>query len=113
MDFSAFPNNYAFNHEVVNNISIAPINKGEVFINLMEDDLIILLERIIEHKFKVGKDVGVISYNETPIKKILLNGISTISTDFKYMGTVAASMILESSKRHIEVPFYYTRRSSI
>jgi len=111
--FQRFCQQYAFNYEVVNNISIAPINKGEAFINLMEDDLVILLERIMEHKLKVGKEVGVISYNETPIKKVILNGITTISTDFKYMGTVAASMILESSKSHIEVPFYYTRRSSL
>jgi DNA-binding transcriptional regulator YhcF (GntR family) len=104
---------YAFNHEVINNISSTEINKGEAFINLMEDDLVILLERIMENKFKIGKDVGVISYNETPIKKVILNGITTVSTDFKYMGTVAAGMILENSKRHIEVPFYYTRRASI
>jgi len=111
--FQRFCQQYAFNHEVVNNISITPIGKGEVFINLMEDDLVALLERIIEHKFKVGKEVGVISYNETPIKKVLLNGITTISTDFKYMGSVVASMILENSKKHIAVPFYYTRRSSL
>jgi len=111
--FTRFCQQYAFNHEVVKNISHATINKGEVFINLMEDDLVILLERIIALKLKVGKDVGVISYNETPLKKILLNGITTISTDFKYMGTVAASMILEKSKRHVEVPFYYTRRLSL
>lgn len=111
--FQRFCQQYAFNHDVVNNISLASIGKGEVFINLMEDDLVILLERLIEQKFKVGKEVGVISYNETPIKKVLLNGITTISTDFKYMGTVAASMILENSKRHMEVPFYYTRRSSL
>jgi hypothetical protein len=43
----------------------------------------------------------------------LLNGITTISTDFKYMGTLAASMILESEKRHVEVPFYYTKRASL
>lgn len=111
--FQRFCEQYAFNHEVVSNISVAPIKKGEVFINLMEDDLVILLEKIMESKLKVGKDVGVISYNETPIKKVLLNGITTISTDFKYMGTIAASMILESTKRHIEVPFYYTRRASL
>ncbi len=111
--FQRFCQQYAFNQEVINNISLTPIKKGEVYINLMEDDLVILLERIMEHKFKVGRDVGVISYNETPIKKVLLNGITTISTDFKYMGTVAASMILESSKRQIEVPFYYTKRSSL
>ncbi|MBD1363660.1 GntR family transcriptional regulator [Mucilaginibacter sp. ZT4R22] len=111
--FKRFCQQYAFNHEVINNITNAPINKGEVFINLMEDDLVILLERILEYKFKTGKDVGVISYNETPLKKVLLNGITTISTDFKYMGAVAASMILESEKRKTEVPFYYTRRASL
>lgn len=111
--FRRFCQQYAFNHVVVNNISAEPINKGEVFINLMEDDLMILLERLIEHNLVIGKDVGVISYNETPVKKILLNGITTISTDFKYMGTVVADMITKNIKRHVEVPFYYTHRSSL
>ena len=111
--FKNFCQQYAFNYEVVNNIRTAPINKGEAFINLMEDDLVTLLERMIELKFKIGKDTGVISYNETPIKKVILNGITTISTDFKFMGTVAASMILENAKRHVEVPFYYTKRFSL
>jgi hypothetical protein len=111
--FKHFCQQYAFSHEVVSNINTVPINKGEVFINLMEDDLVTLLERLLEYKFKAGRDVGVISYNETPVKKVLLNGITTISTDFKYMGAVAASMILESTKRKIEVPFYYTKRASL
>lgn len=111
--FKRFCQQYAFNHETISNISTCELNKGEVFINLMEDDLVILLERLIELKYKIGKDIGVISYNETPIKKILLNGITTISTDFKYMGTVAAGMILENSMQHIEVPFYYKKRASL
>lgn len=46
----------------------------------------LLIEKIIETKLEVGKQVGVISYNETPLKKIILNGITTISTDFHLMG---------------------------
>lgn len=111
--FKSFCDQYAFDHEVINNISSEPINKGEVFINLMEDDLVILLERLLEFKLKAGRDVGVISYNETPLKKVLLNGITTISTDFKYMGAVAASMVLHPEKCKIEVPFAYTRRASL
>ncbi len=111
--FHRFCQQYAFAHKVVNNISGEPINEGEVFINLMEDDLVILLERIMEMKYKIGKDVGVISYNETPLKKFILNGITTISTDFRFMGNIAATLVLDSSKRHVEVPFYYTHRSSI
>ncbi|WP_428327383.1 GntR family transcriptional regulator [Mucilaginibacter sp.] len=111
--FKRFCQQYAFNHKVINDISLEPINKGEVFINLMEDDLVVLLERIIALDLKIGKDIGVISYNETPLKRIILNGITTISTDFKYMGTIAANMITQNIKQHVEVPFYYTRRSSL
>ncbi|MNR51424.1 hypothetical protein D3C85_1710970 [compost metagenome] len=98
---------------MVSNISVEPINEGEVFINLMEDDLVILLERMIDMNYKIGKDVGVISYNETPLKKILLDGITTISTDFRFMGAVAAELILDHSRRHLEIPFYYTKRASL
>lgn len=111
--FERFCRQYAFNHFIVNDIIIESINKGEVFINLMEDDLVTLLERIISLKLKIGKEVGVISYNETPLKKILLNGITTISTDFRNMGTVAANLVMENSKQHIEIPFYYIKRSSL
>ncbi|RYZ97585.1 MAG: hypothetical protein EOP47_21335, partial [Sphingobacteriaceae bacterium] len=102
-----------FKNEVVSCIGTASINKGDVFINLMEDDLVTLLERTMAHEYVVGKDVGIISYNETPMKKLILNGITTISTDFRYMGAAAANMILKKSKCHIEVPFYYTSRASL
>jgi DNA-binding transcriptional regulator YhcF (GntR family) len=111
--FHRFCQQYAFSHKVVSNISAEPIGEGEVFISLMEDDLVILIERIIGMELKVGSDVGVISYNETPLKKIILDGITTISTDFKFMGTIAANLILDNSRRHVEVPFYYTKRASI
>lgn len=111
--FHRFCQQYAFSHHMVSDIATEPINEGEVFINLMEDDLVILLERMIDMNYKIGKDVGVISYNETPLKKILLDGITTISTDFKFMGAVAAELIHDHSRRHIEIPFYYTKRASL
>jgi DNA-binding LacI/PurR family transcriptional regulator len=79
----------------------------------MEDDLVVLIERIISLKLEVGKDVGVISYNDTPLKRIILNGITTISTDLNYMGKAAAELILNNSQEQIEVPFYLTLRDSL
>ena len=79
----------------------------------MESDLVILIEKILATKMKIGKHVGVISYNETPLKKIILNGITTISTDFQVMGQKAAELILGNSKEHFEVPFHVTFRSSL
>ena len=111
--FSKFCHQYAFNYKVVHDIANEPIKEGEVFINLMENDLVILIEKILATKLKVGKHVGVISYNETPLKKIILNGITTISTDFQMMGEKVAQLILEQSAEHIEIPFSVTRRASL
>jgi DNA-binding transcriptional regulator YhcF (GntR family) len=111
--FYKYCQQYAFNYKVVHNIEEEAIQKGEVFINLMENDLVILIEKILATGLKVGKDVGVISYNETPLKKIILNGITTISTDFQMMGEKAAQMILEPSTEHVAMPFYLTLRASL
>ncbi|MCF8453995.1 MAG: GntR family transcriptional regulator [Pedobacter sp.] len=111
--FNRFCQQYAFSHKIVNDISTEPIQEGEVFINLMEADLVTLIERTISLKLKVGKQVGVISYNETPLKKVILNGITTISTDFSKMGELAAQLILSNSHAHAEVPFHLTLRPSL
>ena len=110
---SRFCQEYAFNYKVVHSISEEPIGEGEVFINLMEEDLVVLIERIISLKLEVGRQVGVISYNETPLKKIILNGITTISTDFREMGVMTARQILENTHIQEEVPFYLTLRNSL
>ena len=111
--YHLFCDTYAFAHKIVHQIEDEPISAGEVYINLMEDDLVKLIEQILITKLKVGKEVGVISYNETPMKKIILEGITTISTDFKMMGERTAEMILSNSKEHIEIPFYLTLRPSL
>ncbi|MCW3087767.1 MAG: regulatory protein GntR, partial [Sediminibacterium sp.] len=67
--FTRFCQQYAFAHKVVHNIANEPIKEGEAYINLMEDDLVTLIEKILATKMKLGKHVGVISYNETPVKK--------------------------------------------
>ena len=110
---SRFCRLHDFHFKKVNNITQEPINQGEVFISLMEDDLVTLIERLTAVKLDVGEQVGVISYNETPLKKLILNGITTISTDFKKMGALAAGMILEKKKERVQLPFELMLRPSL
>ena len=72
------------------------LKNGDLFITIVEDDLVSLINRIRENKFTIGKDIGVLSYNDTPLKNLL--GISVISTDFKIMGETAARMIMEKKE---------------
>lgn len=111
--FTTFSRQYAFNYHVIHSIKQADIKAGNVYINLMENDLVALIEKIMAQKLAVGTDVGVISYNETPLKKIILNGITTISTDFEKMGQTAAQLIMEHSFEKIRNPFKLTLRESL
>ena len=111
--FQNFCQHYSYNSKVVHDIAKESINAGEVYINLMEDDLLILLEKIRLTKLQVGKDAGIISYNETPWKRFILEGITTISTDFKKMGKIAAEMILNNESKYQQVPFALTLRNSL
>lgn len=108
-----FCTQYNFELKVISNIANEPMQKGEVYINVMEDDLITLVERTIEQNLRIGSEVGIVSYNETPFKRIILNGITTISTDFKALGALAAKLVMENSKEHLEAPFRLTLRNSL
>ncbi|PBQ31330.1 transcriptional regulator [Sphingobacteriaceae bacterium] len=104
---------FKFECKVIPSVTHETINKGDVFINLMEDDLVVLIERIISQGLHIGTDIGIISYNEVPLKKIILKGITTVSTDFKLMGETAAKLVLEHSTSQVEIPFALILRESL
>lgn len=111
--FLRFCQHFNFAFDVVSEVESGEIRAGDLYINLNDEDLITLVEQVRKRHLTVGKDVGILSYNETPIKKILLNGISTISSDFQYMGEKAAELIVKQSTKHFEVPFTYIKRRSV
>jgi DNA-binding transcriptional regulator YhcF (GntR family) len=78
------------------------IKKGEVYIIPNDSDLVSIIEKIKRLNLKIGEDVGIISYNDMPLKKIVENGITTISTSFNQMGQILAQMVLENQKKMVE-----------
>jgi DNA-binding LacI/PurR family transcriptional regulator len=111
--FKDFCRQYAFEYEVVHELKTEKLVAGTVYISLMEDDLVELVEKAIAQELKIGEQIGVISYNETPLKKIILDGITTISTDFKLMGEKAAELVLSNEFEYVEIPFRVTVRNSL
>ncbi|MCF6224029.1 MAG: GntR family transcriptional regulator [Flavobacteriaceae bacterium] len=87
------------------------LKKGDLFITIEENDLVYLIKQIRDNKFEIGKDIGVLSYNDTPLKDLL--GISVVSTDFKTMGETAARMILSNKKGEVNNPFKFINRNSM
>lgn len=100
-------------YSTIKEVKKEEIKSGTIYISLMEEDLVILIDKIQESGLQPGVNVGLISYNETPFKRMLLNGLTTISTDFQQMGELMADLILQDSSRHLPVPFHVICRNSV
>jgi len=91
------------------------IQKGDLFLilNSQLDVELIEIARIAKMRgFIIGKDIGIISYNESPINEIILNGLTVLSTDFEQMGQLTAQMIREKEMKKIKCNFRMIRRST-
>jgi DNA-binding transcriptional regulator YhcF (GntR family) len=114
LGFKKFCMQNQFKNEVLSEITNETrVQKGEAYIVIEESDLAELIKTCIAKKLKVGRDVGIIAYNETPLKGVILDGITVVSTDHKKMGEMAANLILTNSTALIENPFQLIIRKSL
>ena len=91
------------------------INENETYLIInsqLDSGLAALARKIREQNLTVGKDVFIISYNEFDLNEVVLNGLTTISADFKQMGKTAATMILNRKTWKVHCDFNMTRRGS-
>lgn len=111
--FQRFCIDFNFKGKLVPEISKEPLAAGEAYITMMEDDLVCLVKKIKASGLEVGREIGIISYNENPLKEVLLDGISVISTDFQLIGQTAANLILDKQGGLVENPFRLIVRKSL
>lgn len=110
--FKGFCSNYGIKSTITSNIHSDSLKKNEVYIIFSDVELINTIKEINKKGWILGKDIGVISFDDTPIKEVLCNGISVMSTDFKQMGMTAAKIVKGEAKGQIRNPFQLIRRSS-
>lgn len=112
--FRIFCIQQALEHEIIYDFQEnSAVTNNAAYVVIEENDLVNLIKKCREQQLSIGKDIGIISYNETPLKEILLDGITTISTDHEQMGKTAAQLINENRKAIIKNPFTLIRRKSL
>ena len=111
--FKDFCKNFSIKGNVIEGLSGKNIKPGAAFILFLDEDLITLLKICRQKNLKLGKDIGIISYDDTPMKEVLAEGITVISTDFAQMGKTAAQMVLEKGKGKIENPCQLIIRNTL
>ncbi len=111
--FDKFCIDFSIECEIITDFANQEIKTGEVYIIPNDRDLVFVIEKSKLQNLKLGKDFGIISYNESPLKKVVENGITTISTDFRAMGKIMAAMILDGKRNQIENKCSLIMRNSL
>lgn len=78
------------------------IEKEKVYMTLDDASLISIIKEAKSKQLIIGADIGIIAYNETPLKEVIANGITSISTDFKKMGEILKDLVYNKNILSIE-----------
>jgi DNA-binding transcriptional regulator YhcF (GntR family) len=109
--FRRFCARHEIDYEILDEIyDSMELQLKDLYIIIQEHDLVNLVKQTRDRHFKLGEDIGIISYNDTPLKELL--GITVISTDFKKMGTTAAKMLLNKQSLTVKNDFNFINRFS-
>ncbi|PVX51028.1 GntR family transcriptional regulator [Balneicella halophila] len=111
--FIKFCTDYDFPYVIFSSFNDTIMNKGNLYITPNDRYLIELVKFAKKHQWELGKDMGIISYNDTLLKEVVADGITTISTDFIEMGHNITKIIKENIKTNIHNPSSLIIRKSI
>jgi DNA-binding transcriptional regulator YhcF (GntR family) len=110
--FEKFCLKHNIKYSVLNDSSNFDVRAGVAYLSVSDRMLGRFLEQCREKKLEPGRDTGIVSYNETPMKKFIYKGITVISTDFQTMGRKAAEFVSNDMSMQICVPTkVYVRES--
>lgn len=111
--FEKFCSDYKINHKTLYDFKKFDLQKGELYLLVSDRTLAKFLDQCEQKSLVLGQDVGVISYNETPMKKYVKEGITVISTDFELMGKKIAEFVITKEKTNVVIPSKLTIRKSL
>ncbi len=111
--FDKFCNEIGIAHKAIDKINHENILPGNAYLVFRQKELVEILKICRTQKYKVGKDVGIIAYNDTPLYEVIENGITSISTDFALMGKHAAVFIKTRKKIRKIIPTNLIIRGSL
>jgi len=111
--FSRFCNQYQIAHKIIHTPDRLEIEAHDCFLVHQDKELVRLVQTIQAKGFVPGRNIGLISFNDTPLKQIALGGITTISTDFARMGRTMAELVLNHSPKHLSIPAELIKRATL
>jgi hypothetical protein len=111
--FKKFAKDHALDTGVIKSLKHFHLEKDTAFLIIRQKDLVEMIKRCRAEHYSIGKDVGLIAYNDTPMYEIIENGITVISTNFATMGEKAAEFVKTRQKVQEVIPTRMIVRGSL
>jgi DNA-binding transcriptional regulator YhcF (GntR family) len=112
--FVSFCEDNQLKHQLVRRkMEESDIQPGVAYLLARHSDVIDFVKICRAKNLKLGQDVGLITFNDTPMLEVIENGISVISTDFKQMGKLTADYIKNREKIQTYIPTRLIVRGSL
>jgi len=112
--FEKFCSENGFEFEIIRkNSEWKNVEKSSAYLCILTEDLVKVIKEADANNFEIGKDVGLIVYNDDPVLEVIKNGISSISIDFGLMGEKAAQFVKTKEAIQEYLPTKLIKRGSI
>ena len=111
--FKKYCKEFQLAYQIETNPTKFSVEKNVAYLSTSDRMLGVFLEQCRTKKLEPGKNVGFLSYNETPMKKFIYKGISVISTDFAELGAKAAEFVNQDCTMQHFVPTKLILRESL
>ncbi len=111
--FKKFCQEYKVNGNVIISSKDLNVSDGDAFFILRQRDLYNILLHCKKNELEIGKNVGILAYNDSPLYEFVSCGITVISTDFREMGRKASQFIKNGDKVKEILPTKIILRNSL
>jgi len=111
--FQQFIKDYDITGKVLKKYEVGSLQKNHIYFTISDSDLWPILKDCKKKGWQLGQEVGIISNNDSLAKEIILDGITTFSTDFEEMGRRAATFVLDRKPIAEIIPTKLIRRNSL
>ena len=78
--FKRFCKRHGFDYRIVDSIDLCTIRPGQAYIFMQDEDMIDMLEQLQLLGMMAGKDIGMVSFEDSPLKRVVMDGVSMISS---------------------------------
>ncbi|RED92014.1 GntR family transcriptional regulator [Marinoscillum furvescens] len=110
--FVDFCSDYKWSFEV-QEAPLESLQKGGFYLVWEEEDLRNVIQLAEQHNYQLGKDIGVISFNDTCLKEVLCGGITVLTPEVDQLAKNLSQMLMDRHESVLDYGYKIILRNSL